>query len=103
VPDGVWASDPPVYLDEGTCRVQRLEPSRGYILEPDDEARIFVVVRAVGPGAFRIGGHDVVYQVGDETFQQRIQVGMTGEVEEGADPNRIPRYERACFSLTTPL
>ncbi len=98
VPGGLYETYPPAYEEEGArCHVQEVSPVRGYVLGPDEEARVLVWLRAASPGRFRIDGHLVRYEQSGQRFQQFIGVGVRGTVRrDGSRDVLEDPLEEAC-------
>lgn len=90
VPGGLYETYPPAFKERGRCDVQELRPVPGYVLDPDEEARILVWLRAVAPGRFRVDGHLVAYEQGGRELQQFLGVGVRGTVQPGVSRDVLP-------------
>lgn len=100
VPGGLYVTYPPALKQRGDpCHVQELRPVSGYVLRPDQEARVMVWLRAVAPGRFHVDGHLVVYEQGGREQQQLMRVGIKGRVEEGGRGLDEDPLETACSRL----
>lgn len=99
---GVFKTYPPAILapGESECRIQSLVPVEGFLLRPDGEARILVLMEATEPGAFQITAHVVEYRQGDQTLVQELPIGMSGEVALDGKPMKPASAERACEGHT---
>lgn len=101
VPGGTYKTYPPAALlpDRVRCSVQTLVPVNGYELAPGAEARVAVLLEAVGSGRFRITEHVISYEQDGVEYVQSQPVGIVGRVVDGADPMRLAG-QRPCADLT---
>lgn len=100
---GIFTTDPPVAFIGGVCHWPKLEPLRGFRLEPGGEMRVWMVIAGIEPGRFRITSHTVYYRQEGTLYRQVIPIGYAGRVEAGADPLRPDPTERPCLDMTSTL
>ena len=103
VPDGEWVTYPPVVLLKHHCRVQRLLPLRGYVLQPRARIRVAMTLEGRRDGTFKFNGVEVRYSFNGVEYVQTVQIGVTFTVQKGAKPRWISPGERPCLSRTTVL
>jgi hypothetical protein len=103
LPSGTYLTDPPAWYssDERACHVGRLEPLAGFVLGPQGEMRVWLVVELVRPGTYEITGFTVRYRLGDSVGHQTLPTGFEGVVKEGATEVKLEPDERRCLSETT--
>ena len=92
-----------IYPPAWTCRVAQLQPLEGYVLQPGQDVRAAIWLRAVRPGRWRYERWDVTYRQHGLVFVQSVDSEQYGRV--GAD-GRIPDMGRGspCTrDLVTPL
>lgn len=102
LPQGVYVTYPPATsLDVGECAVQKLEPVEGYKLEhaaaPEVRALIATWIETEAEGEAVLDGVRVTYRSGEDEFVQDIPLKITVQVDEGARPFTVDRYERPCL------
>jgi hypothetical protein len=97
-PTTTFVTDPPVFLFEGHCLVQRLEPFDHLVVHQGQDVRLYVVLQATQPGRLRTTGYQLTYTVNGTTYTQDLPVGYTTWVRKGVPPRAPHPQERACLS-----
>jgi hypothetical protein len=103
VPDGEWVTYPPVAFFENRCNVQTLSPLVGYLLAPDAQVRVAMLLKAGSPGLFKFTSVDVYYRSDGTSYVQSIANGTKFSVQMGAPRRQISQLEQPCVQLTTVL
>lgn len=103
VPDGEWVTYPPVAFFRHRCRVQRLLPMHGYVLQPTARIRVAMTLEGVRVGTFKFTGVQVRYSLNGVEYVQTVRIGVTFSVRKGAKRRWISPGERPCLSHTTVL
>jgi hypothetical protein len=82
-PGGQYQTQPPVILTDG-CHKQELRPVHGYRIQPGAHARLWIVVKALRPGRWKIPRQVVTYTQGGSTYQHVFPIEYWGSVRIGA-------------------
>jgi hypothetical protein len=103
VPETLHLTDPPVYKEDGLCRVADVRSVRGFRLKPGGATRVLAVYRLATPGAYSATGLDVSYRVGAALEHQVLPFRFRGTVRAAGAAAIMPAWERACLDLTHAL
>jgi len=103
IPGGGYVTNPPVWENEGVCHWALLEPVSGFVIEPGQTVRLWVVFEGVSPGTYHTTGQAVTYMQGGAEYVQVMPVGYEGTVSADAMPLRPYKLERPCLHLATLL
>jgi len=90
VPSSQYPTDPPVFWEHGHCRKQALVPVKGFRMTPGSNAWLWVVLRAVKPGRWKIPFHTIYYTMNGGKNQQSIPISAYGSVSK--DAAYLPPY-----------
>jgi hypothetical protein len=102
-PGGAWATDPPVWYDQGRCYSPLLAPIRGFEVPPHQTMRLWLVMRALTPGLWKTAHTTVVYEQRGWIYQQVLASGFYGGVRDDGSVPVPDKSERPCISVTRPL
>jgi hypothetical protein len=89
VPSSQYQTDPPVFW-QGHCRKQALFPVNGFRMTPGSIAWLWVVLRAIKPGRWKIPFHTIYYMMNGVQNRQVIPLSAYGSVSK--DAAYIPPY-----------
>ena len=90
VPSSQYPTDPPVFWEHGHCRKQALFPVRGFRMTSGSIAWLWVVLRAIKPGKWKIPLHTISYTINGAKKTQNIPISDYGSVTKGA--RYLPPY-----------
>jgi hypothetical protein len=102
-PGGIWTTNPPVDREGGRCHEPLIEPIEGLVLPPGGRARLWIVIRATKPGAYKETNQTVLYEQGSSKFKQEIDFYFRGSVKESSSGPVMDPGEISCLSQSTPL
>lgn len=98
IASGVYDTDPPVQVIQGTCHVPALRPVHGYRLMPGQRMRVWVLFRTLHhDGRFNVASTPVYFTSGSEVSRQVMSYGFTGGVSAPALPRSATAAERECL------
>jgi hypothetical protein len=105
VPAGGYDTYPPVFSwnDGATCYVQQLEPVAGYKLLPGAHARLYLELKAINTGSFKVANQTVYYTQGGVQYKQVLRTGFDGSVHIGAKIFGPSENETPCSKDATLL
>jgi hypothetical protein len=100
ISQGNYLEDPPVTsLSPSGCHKQLLLPVRGYRLRPGQAFRLWVVVRALKPGKWRIPRQTVTFSEDGTTYHQGFPIYYWGTVKTHAPVHPVigpGDYQASC-------
>ena len=101
VPSSEYQTNPPVFWDGHHCRKQALFPVKRFRMTPGSNAWLWVVLRAIKPGRWKIPFHTIHYTMNGTAYRQDIPVSDYGSVSK--DAAYIPPYYlmARCVGLQT--
>jgi hypothetical protein len=102
-PGGIWTTNPPVDREGGMCHRPVIEPLQGLVLSPGGRARLWIVIQAVQPGAYKQTTQTVYYTQADSEFRQEIDFYFRGTVRPSSAGPVMDPGETSCLSHTNPL
>jgi hypothetical protein len=91
-----YTTDLPVQIGAGGCHKQKLEPPKGYKVNPGGQFRIWAIVTALMPGRWNIPQQVVTYTQDGGTYQHVFPIRYWGNVTHtarmlaAADPDSVP-------------
>jgi hypothetical protein len=100
VPGSAYNTDPPVQWIAGSCHEQILRPVRGYRLLPGQNAYIWEIIDAIGPGRYHVPDHVVTYSQGGTQYQAAIDTGYQGTVADHARYIAAQASQTRCLKAT---
>lgn len=99
-PGGLFKTYPPTVAfaqEKMVCETQEIVPVEGFLLEPEEEARVLMRFRALADGVFDLSGVQVFYELDGRVFNQTLSIGMKGIVSaKRGQPLPIPPDEKSC-------
>jgi hypothetical protein len=99
-PSSLYGSDPPVIDIAQGCHSQLLRTLHGHKLAPHNAGWIWIVIRAVTPGKYKIPAHVIYYTQNGTTYRQSQPIDAYGSVAATAPPNMQPWATQVCMRPT---
>ncbi len=99
-PSSLYGSDPPVIDIAQGCHSQLLQALHGHKLAPHKAGWIWIVIRALAPGKYKIPAHVIYYTQNGTTYRQSQPIDAYGSVAATAPPDMQPWATQICMQPT---